>query len=98
MEEMEKAQWQGIEMILRAANWVGCMGKSMATLTLEDYCWRKMISDAPPQIRPLNKLAKGEHIIDWLAPSVRTAARESGYQHLLSGLSNPALHITYKAS
>ena len=77
-----------------------CIEK-MEGITLEDYCWRKMISDVPRQTKPLNKLAEGEHIFDWLAPSVRPAAHKSGYQHLLrflSGLSNLALHIGYKAS
>ena len=70
MEEMQKAQWRGIEMILQAANWVGCTSKSMATLTPEDYCWRKMISDAPLPTRSLNKLAKGERLAIQLLPSV----------------------------
>ena len=82
MEEMEKVQWHGIELILQAAS-VSCKGKYMATLAVEDYCRRKLISDVPLQTRPLNKLAEGEHIIDWLAPSAKAEAHESGYQHLL---------------
>lgn len=60
LEWLKDASWMGMGTILAAASATGTVGKSIATLALEAFCWAQITSGRSMDVRPLNALAEGE--------------------------------------